>query len=87
MIKIADRNAQNFIETLTRKVSVLSDTLSILRIMGVIITDLLALGHYQIKLTDCPMLITDPETIKQEMERFNFTGDLGYYNQTAELKK
>ena len=43
-------------------------------------------GHYKIELTGCPFLITDPEAIKREMERFDFTGDLGYYNQTAELK-
>ena len=45
------------------------------------------IDHYRIELTDCPFFITDSEVIKQEMERFNFTGDLGYYNQTAELKK
>jgi hypothetical protein len=45
------------------------------------------IGHYRIELTDCPFFVTDPEVIKQEMERFDFTGDLGYYNQTAELKK
>ena len=44
-------------------------------------------GHYRIELTGCPFFVTDPEVIKQELKRFNFTGDLGYYNQTAELKK
>jgi len=41
-------------------------------------------NHYAIDLVDCPYFLTDPELIKQEMQRFNFTGDLGYYNQTAE---
>ena len=45
-------------------------------------------GHtIYFELTDCPFFVTDSELIKQEMKRFNFTGDLGYYNQTAELKK
>jgi hypothetical protein len=43
--------------------------------------------HYRIELTGCPFLVTDPEVIKQEMKRFNFTGDLGYYNQTANCKE
>lgn len=43
--------------------------------------------HYRIELTGCPFLVTDPEVIKQEMKHFNFTGDLGYYNQTANCKE
>lgn len=43
--------------------------------------------HYQIPLTDCPYFVTDPILIKEEMKRFDFDGDLGYYNQTAEEVK
>lgn len=43
-------------------------------------------GHYQIPISGCPFFLTDPELIKQEMTRFDFTGDLGLCNQTAELK-
>ena len=41
-------------------------------------------AHYKIELKDCPYLITDPILIKEEMKRFDFDGDLGYYNQTAQ---
>ena len=40
--------------------------------------------YYNIPISDCPYLVTDPELIKQEMKRFDFDGNLGYYNQTAE---
>lgn len=43
-------------------------------------------GHYQIPITCCPYVITDPVLIEQEMKRFDFHGDLGYCNDTAELK-
>ena len=42
---------------------------------------------YNITLNQCDYIITHPDIIREEMRRFNFTGDLGYYNHVAELKE
>ena len=42
---------------------------------------------YNITLENCDFIITNPDMIQEEMKRFNFTGDLGYYNQIANLKE
>lgn len=45
------------------------------------------IDRYKVELNGCPMIITDPEIIQEEMKRFNFTGDLGYYNHVADFKE
>ena len=35
---------------------------------------------------DCNYMVTNPEMIKEEMKRFDFTGHIGYYNSTGILK-
>ena len=42
---------------------------------------------YNISLNQCDYIITNPDMIREEMKRFNFPGDLGYYNQIADLKE
>ena len=46
------------------------------------------MNKYRIDLVSCDFLTADPVVIDEEMKRFDFpcNGDLGYYNQVADLK-